>query len=366
MWLDMPRTVLFVAGGTCNRAYKEATALVDSGAVVHLLHQGFTRGVSSAPFHTVRKYSTAADLVAKAKTFKCDVIHVHNYPDWPVSALVNSDIKKPVILDIHDCPAMTYTPGKSHSHLSKKNAQEQAIRDADGIVTCSSAIIKWVYGTFKKPVTLIPNTTLYNRPEPVEKLSAKDGRVHLVYIGNFYNSGSVPGNMKTMKNLARKHNAVVHIHSHYFRNIIQKHTNKNVILEAGLSQPKIPKVLSRYDMGIILPSSQAHIARHNKAYDYVGAGLPFLVTKRMTEVRGAFGDWAIVMGKWNGTVPTPKTNIQYRMHNHVPKLLKLYRSAIRSYKPRHMRMKADRKMSVTNRRRSLRNYSKRRVTSYRR
>lgn len=150
----------------CIRVVKQALALKARGHWVEILSRqepfAFNR------FDRVTLWHDADQLMRSVRDSRADVVHVHNEPDWLVSA-VRQGTSRPVIFDIHDLNSLRLQ--------ALPNAEEvAAFADADGYVhvsePCKAAAESAHPAHVGKPSTVLPcyvNAEFY--PETVPRSS---------------------------------------------------------------------------------------------------------------------------------------------------------------------------------------------------
>jgi len=171
--------------------------LTSAGHQVGLAYQGWPLSkryggiddsifVEVIPLPDTSMLTSIGDTMAEAIS-GYDIIHVHNEPDMLTTlalGLVGGEV--PVVHDCHDLLSIRGVNGK----LAQVRAFERlAIRGADGVIFVSPYQRKQaqtIYRDLDESKTEIIYSyvpTAWVPEEPLEKLSVKDGEMHLVYQG---------------------------------------------------------------------------------------------------------------------------------------------------------------------------------------
>jgi hypothetical protein len=131
------------------RELKQAIALMNHGATVELLATGSTYGEFF--YHASHRFSDANQLRETVKNSVADLFHVHNEPDWFVSA-IREVTDKPIVFDVHDLASLRSGKAPTEQEVS-------AFRDADAIVhnseAAKAAAEKW-HGNGKPNIVFYP------------------------------------------------------------------------------------------------------------------------------------------------------------------------------------------------------------------
>lgn len=287
--------VLFIQRQPCIRALKCAAGL---RAAVPGLTLGFAaQGKTLTEFYGTgdelfdRWYpmdDPATDLAQAIDAFAPDVIHSHNLPDsLTVLAQQVRDARVPVVHDVHDMQSLRATPYEDGfpDPTDPAEMERRATEDSDALITVSDEVLAQLAARYRLPARtmILPNAPLESDlpaeiPAPERPLAP---RPRVVYQGSLSDNGS-----------------------HYdLREIFATLAGAGVDLDIRPSRPQpvyralaeeigatyhdpvppseLMALLPAYDWGwagFNATINRAHIdtALPNKAFEYLGCGLPIL------------------------------------------------------------------------------------------
>ena len=126
--------VLILSHHGCIRVMKQGFALMRNHDV-HFMQNSVTDEAFLLPMKECSFYTTRESLTAKLAVMPdFDVIHVHNEPDWLVTAAKKAKPNTPVVYDCHDLD--------SQRDGEKANPDEiEAMKVADAYIFPSQAVI---------------------------------------------------------------------------------------------------------------------------------------------------------------------------------------------------------------------------------
>jgi glycosyltransferase involved in cell wall biosynthesis len=231
----------------------------------------------------------AAGLAREMAEFAPQVIHSHNLPDaLTVVALDIAGGRVPVIHDVHDLQSLRRTPYEDGFPEPEDPLalEATAVRESDALLTVSPELLAEVASRYGLPPVsaVFPNYALRrDLPAELPPVQAfRDGAAHLVYQGTLSTTGS-----------------------HYdLRDIFTAIASQGLRLDVYPSRPqpaylalagrqptmrchdrlppsRLLEVLPRYDFGwagfnATLNGPHLDTALPNKAFEYLGCGLPVL------------------------------------------------------------------------------------------
>ncbi len=309
--MDMKKDikVLFMQNNICTRAWKEAKALTQKGISVSLVElDESTDNMDYSIFHKhfhiplKKKYTVTRLPYAKyvfikhlkkiLKEHEFDLIHSHNSPDV-YAVWIKRSSNLPVVHDIHDIASLvTY-------EFFSNNAANQLFRLARlywELIACNicDAILSPTQETkdyLDKKYNIRRSAFVNNKPikQDVivkEKLSKRDGQVHLVYEGGLSEIEKTERNMMPIFNeIGSWEGYQVHIYSKPVGRIglekIEeqiKYPNK-IHMHQPLPLDKLLTEMTQYDYGLCLfPIMTGNLRRAsaNKTYEYQISGLPII------------------------------------------------------------------------------------------
>ncbi|MBG0775029.1 MAG: glycosyltransferase [Desulfovibrionaceae bacterium] len=287
-----PLNVLFVQNAPCIRNYKMATALRARGHRVSLaytlkrLSERYP-GLSDATYDAnilVTSYRQLWDL-----TRGYDLVHCHNEPDDLTVAALAGDA--PVIHDTHDLISLRAGGDASLAYL-----EGVANRGAAGRIYTTpfqEREARAMYGVAGPSLVFHNYASEANLPETwLPKLSAADGRTHVVYEGGV--GGNAHRDFRDVFVAMAARGLAVHIYPAAWRQELANFFARVDGVE--YHEPVSPKILiremSRYDFGVIPWNVEKGNRRFldstiaNKLFEYQAAGLPVAATRLES-----YADW---------------------------------------------------------------------------
>jgi glycosyltransferase involved in cell wall biosynthesis len=285
--------ILFLQQQPCMRALKYAAALrsVFPSITLGFAYQGKTLSewYGSGDELFVRWWRLGADpakdLEAAVSEFRPDLVHSHNLPDaMTVLALELLAGRIPVVHDVHDFQSLRQTPYENGFPEPRESLELErlAIEGSAALVTVSEELLEEIRARYASmaPTLAFPNYALRrDLPTVLPDADRRNGHApRLVYQGTLSTNGG-----------------------HYdLREIFRKLVAEGVSLDVYPSRPEpaygeLPGVrlhetlppsrllaaLPAYDFGwagfnAALNGAHLDTCLPNKAYEYVGCGLPVL------------------------------------------------------------------------------------------
>lgn len=299
--------ILFVTYNTCARAAKEAKALEEScrHQVVILQYATASEEILYTAPGLVSFYRTRDDLLRRVGYLSdwVDMIHVHNEPNWIVSAAAQArDIAcpaVPVVFDVHDLDSQ-----RENGSIDKDEGP--AIHAADAYIFPSKAYekgIRHVWNTQCKPGRVI--YSMCNRSDIIEiPLPRIEGVVYegatVAQIPSF--NDRTPG-YKHYRDYAElaAHLHVRQIPFHLYgvrKEFWRNYLDRGAIVHESLAFPDMLQQLSRYDWGLcghMDDHPQWQKAMPNKLFEYLAAGIP-IISINASEVQDFIIDKGVGVG----------------------------------------------------------------------
>jgi glycosyltransferase involved in cell wall biosynthesis len=287
--------VLFLQQQPCTRALKYGAALraFDSTS----LRLGFAyRGVTLSSLYGSGDElfeswwqldgSPAAALRTALVDFRPDVIHSHNLPDsLTVLALEMTGGRIPVIHDVHDFQSLRRTPYEDGFPEPEDplGLERRAVEDCSALVTVSDELLAEIGARHRLPARALvfPNYALRrDLPKAVRVPQRLEGRPRLVYQGTLSTNG---GHYDLRELFAAITEQGVELHVYPGRPV-EGYDGLGVHLHDTLPPTALFQELTSYDLGWAgfngrLNAAHLDTALPNKAFEYVGCGLP-VVTLR--------------------------------------------------------------------------------------
>jgi glycosyltransferase involved in cell wall biosynthesis len=293
--------VLFLQQQPCTRALKYAVALRagDSGR----LRLAFAfRGLSLSTLYGSgdelfdrwwQLDGTPADALRTALAeFRPDVIHSHNLPDsLTVLALELTDGAIPVIHDVHDFQSLRRTPYEDGfpEPDDPLELERRAVEGCAALVTVSDELLAEIGERHRMPArTLVfPNYALRrDLPPAVNARRSSDGAPRVVYQGTLSTNG---GHYDLRDLFAAIVDQGIELHVYPGRSI-EGYDALGLHLHETLPPAALLRELPRYDLGWAgfndgLNGAHLDTALPNKAFEYVGCGLPVVTLRHRALAR---------------------------------------------------------------------------------
>ena len=285
--------ILFLQQQPCMRALKYAAALrsVFPSVTLGFAYQGRTLSewYGSGDELFVRWWqlgmAPAEDLEAAVSEFRPDLIHGHNLPDSMTAlALELFSGRIPVVHDVHDFQSLRQTPYENGFPEPREplELERLAIEGSAGLVTVSEELLEEIRKRYASsaPTLLFPNYALRrDLPSVLPEADRRNGDApRLVYQGTL----STNGGHYDLREIFRKLVAEgVSLDVYPSRAVPAYAELAGLRLHATLPPSRLLAALPAYDFGwagFNADLNRAHLdtCLPNKAYEYVGCGLPVL------------------------------------------------------------------------------------------
>lgn len=263
---NIKKKVLFLSSTFCTRALKEYYQLSDSGFQVFVGYSKPSTHLNYINQKALYKYSQegVSHIISRVHP---DIIHVHNTPNrhaiWS-----RKSFRGPIVFDIHDA---TLSQGPAATE------QIKAIESCDFVYTVNddyASNLKNVFG-ISKTIYGIPSIYWITNFVKEPKISDSDGQSHIVFIGSMATKDVAEQWCSQFKSVAERERIHIHAHVNYFKDTVEKFASNYFHHEPEILFKDIPRVLSRYDAGIV-PSRGGPLSLPNKFFDYINAGIPVI------------------------------------------------------------------------------------------
>jgi glycosyltransferase involved in cell wall biosynthesis len=231
----------------------------------------------------------AGDLERVITEWEPDLVHSHNLPDLlTVLALEVTDV--PVIHDVHDMQSLRSTPYEDGfpDPGDAAELERAAVEGCAGLITVSDVLLGELAARYGLPAhtRVHPNYALAGHlpavlPEPA------GGPPRLVYQGTLSSSG---GHYDLHDIFARIAAQGIALHVYPAREAPSYRSIEGVTVHDPLSPADLMAALPSYDFGWAgfnakLNAAHLDTALPNKAFEYVGCGLPVITLRHRALAR---------------------------------------------------------------------------------
>jgi glycosyltransferase involved in cell wall biosynthesis len=293
--------VLFLQQQPCSRALKYATVLRADGPA--RLRLGFAyRGLTLSSLYGSGDElfdrwwqldgSPAPGLEAAIAEFRPDVIHSHNLPDSLTVLALEVAGRVPVVHDVHDLQSLRRTPYEDGfpEPDDPLGLERRAVEGCAALVTVSDELLAEIGARHRLPArTLVfPNYALRcDLPATVAHGRSPLGRPRLVYQGTLSTNG---GHYDLRDLFAAIAAQGVELHVYPARRVEGYDGLEGVRVHETLTPAELLRALPAYDLGWAgfnagLNASHLNTALPNKAFEYLGCGLPVLTLRHRALAR---------------------------------------------------------------------------------
>jgi glycosyltransferase involved in cell wall biosynthesis len=300
--------ILFLQQQPCVRALKYAVAL--RGALPRIAlgfaYQGKTLSewYGSGDELFDRWWNLGAQptesLQAAVDEFRPDLIHSHNLPDsLTCVALELLAGRVPVVHDVHDLQSLRRTPYEDGFPEPQDTLalEQRAIEQCSALVAVSEELLDEIRARHRPaaPVLVFPNYALRRDLPPVLPPVELNGhRPRIVYQGTLSTNGGHYDLREIFRSIVREG---LSLDVYPSRPVPAYAELAGVRLHATLPPQRLLAALTEYDFGWAgfnaeLNGAHLDTCLPNKAYEYVGCGLPVL-TLRHRALSRLVGDGAL-------------------------------------------------------------------------
>jgi glycosyltransferase involved in cell wall biosynthesis len=285
--------ILFLQQQPCVRALKYAAALraVFPRFTLGFAYQGKTLsewyGSGDELFERWWNLDTepAKGLAAAVEKFRPDLIHSHNLPDSLTAIALDLFAGRlPVVHDVHDLQSLRQTAYENGFPEPREvlALEQHAVEHCSGLVTVSDELLEEIHARYRAvaPTLAFPNYALRrDLPSELPPAERRNGQVpRLVYQGTVSTNGGHYDLRGIFQELVREG---LTLDVYPSRPVPEYAGLAGVRLHPTLPPSRLLAALPEYDFGwagFNADLNGAHIdtCLPNKAYEYVGCGLPVL------------------------------------------------------------------------------------------
>ncbi len=287
--------VLFVIDSMpCHRFLKEAQALNALGIELYMSYR--KRGATIAKdadlsiFRAIlqlkkREIFIRGKLTRFIRENKIEIIHYHNYPDKLCYKLMHYKPGIPIVYDQHDLMSLQ----REKFSRKRKHWEQYCLEQAEGLIFVTEYYQRKSFELYHLTAqyVILPNMISRDAVNEStllpEKLSDKDGKIHLVWVGLITKQTDHHRYMvKTFEILSEK-GFVIHVYPTRSKDYPSYEAIKNVHIHKQLSYGEMMKAIVVYDAGLAffnpwMPDERkSSLVKHafpNKINDYIFAGVP--------------------------------------------------------------------------------------------
>ncbi|HEX2412397.1 MAG TPA: glycosyltransferase [Solirubrobacteraceae bacterium] len=231
----------------------------------------------------------AGDLERVIAEWEPDLIHSHNLPDLlTVLALELTDV--PVIHDVHDMQSLRSTPYEDGfpDPGDPAELERAAVEGCAGLITVSDVLLGELAARYELPAhtRVHPNYALA-RDLPATLPEPTDGPPRLVYQGTLSSSGGHYDLHEIFEAIAAQE---IELHVYPAREAPSYRPLAGVTVHDPLPPAALMAALPSYDFGWAgfnakLNAAHLDTALPNKAFEYVGCGLPVVTLRHRALAR---------------------------------------------------------------------------------
>jgi glycosyltransferase involved in cell wall biosynthesis len=306
--------LLFLQPQPCIRTLKYAKALkhvLGSKATISLAHTGHDLsalyGYGEEYFDNISRKNreSLSSFVSRAiNETQPNIIHSHNAPDHLTTAATRVSKNIPVIHDTHEVLSVHhsgYFSWDNKRSLSRYAREEKAANErSDARIYATDGIRRYIQHRYQvkkdKDLVFLNYVSRDYLPRTFKKrLSDRDGRVHIAYVGSI--TSLLKESHYYLLDIFREiAGHKLHIHIHPAPNLITNSSraykelgvkNEFVHYHKHMDRRKLAEQLTQYDYGwagLNTAKNRKHleIALPNKVIEYVACGLPVLAFPHRT------------------------------------------------------------------------------------
>jgi hypothetical protein len=290
--------VLFLQQQPCMRALKYAAALRSEFPKTRLAfaYQGKTLSgwYGSGDEHFERWWDLGSEprdgLEAAVGEFRPDVLHSHNLPDsLTVLALELFAGRVPIVHDVHDLQSLRRTPYE-HGFPEPRDPlalERIAVEQSSALVTVSDELLDEIRARHRRnaPTLVLPNYALRrDLPAVLPPPDRRNGhRPRIVYQGTLSTNGG-HYDLREIFSAIRSEGLSIDVYPS------RPVSDYGEALHATLPPARLLAELPQYDFGwagfnSTLNGDHLDTCLPNKAYEYIGCGLPILTLKHRALTR---------------------------------------------------------------------------------
>ncbi len=287
--------VLFLQRQPCIRALKYAAALrgARGGLTLGFAHQGKTlSGWYGSGDELFDRWlplgaDAAGDLRRAVADFRPDLIHSHNLPDALTVLALGLPGGPPVVHDSHDLQSLRQTPYEDgfDDPADPLELERRAVEGCAALVVVSTEMLAAIEARHRAPARrlVFPNLAIEaDLPEPVPAERPLAGPPRLVYQGSLSANGS-HYDLRDGFRAAAEEGLTVDVYPNRDAPAYRELADRvpGITVHDRLPPARLMAALPAYDLGWAIFNPELNgphldTALPNKAFEYLGAGLPIV------------------------------------------------------------------------------------------
>lgn len=227
------------------------------------------------------------DLKDIVDRYHIDLIHSQNAPDFLTVSAIRAVENMPIIHENQDSISLQETPYSPDANVEKQLVDERIANECcDARINVTNELSMYIqkkYG-LKKDVVFYNYTSESMIPTSFkDKLSKKDGEVHIVYEGTLASIEGDHYDLREIFNDIASLGMNIHIYDSHSNKEYKKLDDSDELIHyhGHLDPRRLLEEMTQYDFGwagFNVTKNKAHIdvALPNKAFEYISCGLPVL------------------------------------------------------------------------------------------
>lgn len=219
--------------------------------------------------------------------YQIDLIHSQNAPDFLTVAAIQAVKDVPIIHDNQDAISLRKTPYYLGADMNKQLNDEQIANECcDARIHVTEELKAYIDEKYGRKTDIVFYNYVSESLMPSsfkEKLSDKDGEVHIVYEGTLASLQGDHYDLKSIFKAIASYGMNIHIYDSHSNDDYQRLAETdNFIHYHGHFDPRyLLDELTQYDFGwagfnVAMNKPHMDVALPNKAFEYIASGLPIL------------------------------------------------------------------------------------------
>ncbi len=219
--------------------------------------------------------------------YHIDLIHSQNAPDFLTVAAIRAVKDVPIIHDNQDAISLRKTPYYPGADMNKQLNDEQIANECcDARIHVTEELKAYVEKKYGRKMDVVFYNYVSESLMPSsfkEKLSDKDGQVHIVYEGTLASLQGDHYDLKSIFKAIASHSMNIHIYDSHSNDDYRRlaETDDFIHYHGHLDPRDLLDELTQYDFGwagfnVAMNKPHMDVALPNKAFEYIACCLPIL------------------------------------------------------------------------------------------